>query len=190
MATMASLGDTVRPSNPQIEQRSSSTRRTVTSKRWVLALAPVSSRSTPSSAVGNASRPVTSSRGRRRCWWRPEARPRCRRCWPGWMPTAWGPTTRPAWPRPTSTSITPPPPDFDLEQALTSLQKFRDRSPAGVALAHYGLVPDPMAILDEANDILRKWTEVAEKAWRNGEDIATALDTAFAAELTDVPDAN
>jgi glyoxylase-like metal-dependent hydrolase (beta-lactamase superfamily II) len=83
-----------------------------------------------------------------------------------------------------------PPPDFDLEQALTSLQKFRDRSPAGVALAHYGLVPDPMAILDEANEILRKWTEVAEKAWRSGEDIAAALDAAFAAELTDVPDAN
>src|SRR5437763_5650500 len=39
-----------------------------------------------------------------------------------------------------------PPPDFDLEQALTSLHKFRDRSPAGVALAHYGLVPEPMAI--------------------------------------------
>src|SRR2546430_1459092 len=33
-----------------------------------------------------------------------------------------------------------PPPDFDLGQALTSLQKFRNRSPVGVALAHYGLV--------------------------------------------------
>jgi glyoxylase-like metal-dependent hydrolase (beta-lactamase superfamily II) len=79
-----------------------------------------------------------------------------------------------------------PPPDFDLEQARQSLQKFRDRSPAGVALAHYGLVPDPMAILDEADEILVRWAEVAEAAWRAGEDIAEALDRAFADDLTGV----
>src|SRR3954447_18295752 len=32
-----------------------------------------------------------------------------------------------------------PPPDFDLDQALASLRKFADRSPSGIALAHYGL---------------------------------------------------
>ena len=76
-----------------------------------------------------------------------------------------------------------PPPDFDLEQALTSLQKFRDRAPAGVALAHYGLLPDPLALLEEAQGILRRWSEVAEAAWRDGRDIATALDEAFKGEL-------
>jgi len=76
-----------------------------------------------------------------------------------------------------------PPADFDLDQALNSLQKFRDRSPAGVALAHYGLLPDPLDMLVEAGEILRRWAEVAEGAWRRGEDIAAALDMAFSAEL-------
>jgi glyoxylase-like metal-dependent hydrolase (beta-lactamase superfamily II) len=79
-----------------------------------------------------------------------------------------------------------PPPDFDLAQARQSLQRFRDRSPSGVALAHYGLVPDPMAILEEADEILVQWAEVAEAAWRAGEDIAAALDAAFASDLDHV----
>ena len=36
-----------------------------------------------------------------------------------------------------------PPPDFDLDLALSSLERFGARRPAGIALAHYGLVPDP-----------------------------------------------
>jgi glyoxylase-like metal-dependent hydrolase (beta-lactamase superfamily II) len=72
-----------------------------------------------------------------------------------------------------------PPPDFDLDQALTSLQRFADRSPAGIALAHYGLVPDPQAILEEADETLRRWAEVAEAAWREGRDIAEALADKF-----------
>ncbi len=79
-----------------------------------------------------------------------------------------------------------PPPDFDLEQAITSLRKFADRHPTGVALAHFGLVPDPMATLQEAEEILRRWAEVAEAAWREDRDIAAALDEHFGAELVDV----
>ena len=77
-----------------------------------------------------------------------------------------------------------PPPDFDLDQALTSLRRFAERRPSGVALAHYGLVPDPLATLDEAGETLRRWAEVAEAAWREGRDIAGALDEAFAGDLT------
>lgn len=72
-----------------------------------------------------------------------------------------------------------PPPDFDLEQAITSLHKFAERSPAGIALAHYGLVPDPAEILVEAEDTLRSWAEVAEKAWQEDRDITEALEAAF-----------
>ena len=79
-----------------------------------------------------------------------------------------------------------PPPDFDLRQALDSLQRFRDRSPAGIALAHYGLVPDHETVLDEAAETLTRWAEVAEAAWRDGRDIAAALEEAFADDLTDV----
>ena len=79
-----------------------------------------------------------------------------------------------------------PPPDFDLAQALDSLQKFADRSPTGIALAHYGLIPDPTAILDEARETLTRWAEVAEAAWSEGRDIATALEEAFNGALDGV----
>jgi glyoxylase-like metal-dependent hydrolase (beta-lactamase superfamily II) len=79
-----------------------------------------------------------------------------------------------------------PPPDFDLDQALASLRKFAARRPTGVALAHFGLVPDPLDSLDEAEAVLRKWAHVAETAWREGHDIAEALAHAFAHELEDV----
>lgn len=79
-----------------------------------------------------------------------------------------------------------PPPDFDLAQARHSLQRFAERRPAGLALAHYGLVPDPMAVLAEAEETLVRWAAVAEGAWRRGEDIAGALESAFAADLGSV----
>ena len=68
-----------------------------------------------------------------------------------------------------------PPPDFDLDCALHSLERFRQRDPTGLALAHYGLLPNPGDLLDEAGDTLRRWTDVAEAAWKSGGDIATAL---------------
>jgi glyoxylase-like metal-dependent hydrolase (beta-lactamase superfamily II) len=83
-----------------------------------------------------------------------------------------------------------PPPDFDLDLALQSLQRFAARTPSGVALAHFGLVPDPMDTLEEAQDTLRKWAEVAEAAWRDDRDIAEALSDAFAAELSGVDPVN
>lgn len=83
-----------------------------------------------------------------------------------------------------------PPPDFDLDQALTSLRKFAARSPSGIALAHYGLVPDPATVCEEADGILRRWTEVAEAAWRAGRDIAEALDAEFGSELSGVDPAD
>jgi hypothetical protein len=39
-----------------------------------------------------------------------------------------------------------------------------------------------MATLAEAEETLTRWAEVAEAAWRAGEDIATALDAAFAVD--------
>jgi glyoxylase-like metal-dependent hydrolase (beta-lactamase superfamily II) len=75
-----------------------------------------------------------------------------------------------------------PPPDFDLALALNSLQKFADRSPSGICLAHYGLVPAaPSELLAEASETLSLWAEEAERAWRSGEDIASALHARFGA---------
>ena len=79
-----------------------------------------------------------------------------------------------------------PPPDFDLDQALHSLRRFAERRPSGIALAHYGLVPDPSTVLEEAAETLARWAAVAERAWRDGDDVAAALESAFAAELAGV----
>jgi glyoxylase-like metal-dependent hydrolase (beta-lactamase superfamily II) len=83
-----------------------------------------------------------------------------------------------------------PPPDFDLDLALRSLHRFAERRPTGVALAHFGLVPDPLDSLDEAESVLRRWAHVAETAWREGHDIAEALSHAFAHELDGVDPAH
>jgi glyoxylase-like metal-dependent hydrolase (beta-lactamase superfamily II) len=74
-----------------------------------------------------------------------------------------------------------PPPDFDLDQAIDSLGRFAARRPSGLALAHYGVVPgDARDVLEEATGTLRRWGEVAEQAYREGHDIAAALEEAFA----------
>ena len=83
-----------------------------------------------------------------------------------------------------------PPPDFDLDQALHSLRRFADRAPAGIALAHYGLVPDHETVLDEAADTLQRWAHVAEQAWREGRDITAALEEAFASDMSGVDEAH
>ena len=61
-----------------------------------------------------------------------------------------------------------PPPDFDLDQAITSLAKFAARRPSGIALAHYGLLEQPDELLAEADQTLRQWAETAEQAYRRG----------------------
>lgn len=57
-----------------------------------------------------------------------------------------------------------PPPDFHLDAALTSLQRYRERDPARIYLAHYGPIEPAGEVLDEAADQLRRWVEVASEA--------------------------
>ncbi|HEX2043779.1 MAG TPA: MBL fold metallo-hydrolase [Acidimicrobiales bacterium] len=83
-----------------------------------------------------------------------------------------------------------PPPDFDLEAAVASLRRFADRRPTALALAHYGVVPvDPAELLGEAEATLRRWAEVAERAWRDGEDVVAALTDAFGDDLAGADEA-
>ena len=72
-----------------------------------------------------------------------------------------------------------PPPDFDLDLALRSLRRFADRRPTGIALAHYGLLGEPLELLAEAETTLRQWAETAELAFRQGRDMADALAERF-----------
>ena len=78
-----------------------------------------------------------------------------------------------------------PPPDFDLDLAVSSLRTFASRRPSKVALAHFGVLDgDPAQVLAEAEDALRDWAAVAEAAWRRGDDVAGALGAAFGADPT------
>jgi glyoxylase-like metal-dependent hydrolase (beta-lactamase superfamily II) len=79
-----------------------------------------------------------------------------------------------------------PPPDFDLDQALVSLARFAAHRPSAIALAHYGLLPDPEELLDEATGTLRQWAETAQRAFREGQDIAAALAERFDPLLGDI----
>lgn len=79
-----------------------------------------------------------------------------------------------------------PPPDFDLDLALGSLHRFAERAPVALALAHYGVLERPADVLAEAEQTLRAWADVAERAWREGSDIAEALAQAFGAQLAGV----
>ena len=83
-----------------------------------------------------------------------------------------------------------PPPDFDLDQAITSLGKFAARRPSGIALAHYGLLEQPEELLAEAEGTLREWAETAEQAYRDGTDIADALSARFDPLLGDIEPAH
>lgn len=60
-----------------------------------------------------------------------------------------------------------PPADFHLEAALRSLQRYIDREPSRVYLAHYGPVDPPADALHEAVDRLRLWAATAEEAYRD-----------------------
>jgi glyoxylase-like metal-dependent hydrolase (beta-lactamase superfamily II) len=78
-----------------------------------------------------------------------------------------------------------PPPDFDLDLALASLERFAQRRPAGIALAHYGLVPGAVDdLLEEAAETLCAWAAEAERALRAGEDVAGALAERFASDVS------
>ena len=80
-----------------------------------------------------------------------------------------------------------PPPDFDLDLALSSLRRFGERRPAALALAHFGVLPDPPEdVLAEAEEELCRWAEVAERAWRAGDDVEAALVGAFGPDHADV----
>ena len=84
-----------------------------------------------------------------------------------------------------------PPPDFDLDQAISSLHKFADRNPAERrARPLRPRARTRSTPCDEAEGILRQWAEVAEAAWREGRDIAEALDAAFAGELAGIDPAH
>ncbi len=71
---------------------------------------------------------------------------------------------------------TTPPPNFDLETNLESLEKFRSYSPEMLLYTHYGSRTDVEYCLDKYRDVLTRWVEKAEDIWRNTKDEKQAIE--------------
>ncbi|HEU5157146.1 MAG TPA: MBL fold metallo-hydrolase [Streptosporangiaceae bacterium] len=68
-----------------------------------------------------------------------------------------------------------PPPDFDLDQALASLEKFRALGPQRLLFAHFGPVTEVSDALDRAGEELRLWVETVQEAHAAGLDLDHAV---------------
>jgi glyoxylase-like metal-dependent hydrolase (beta-lactamase superfamily II) len=69
-----------------------------------------------------------------------------------------------------------PPPDFDLDVALASLQLFRDMAPRRLLFSHYGPVEHVDEILDRSEEELRLWVELVKEARGDDLDLDHAVD--------------
>ncbi|MGD8440056.1 MAG: MBL fold metallo-hydrolase [Holophagae bacterium] len=63
-----------------------------------------------------------------------------------------------------------PPPDIDVEAWRASLDLLRGLEPERLLLTHYGAFDDPKRHLDELEDRLLRWTEIAEDVVAGGGD--------------------
>jgi len=75
-----------------------------------------------------------------------------------------------------------PPPDFDLEVALSSLRKFRSLEPTRLLFSHYGPVSDVPSILERSAEEITVWVEGTRRARSAGLDLDHAV--AMVQELT------
>lgn len=76
-----------------------------------------------------------------------------------------------------------PPPDFDLDGALRSLERFRALRPSRLLFSHYGPVEPVGETLDRAAEELRLWVELVTEAYDQRLDLDHAV--AMVRERTD-----
>lgn len=76
-----------------------------------------------------------------------------------------------------------PPPDFDVDTALASLEKFKGLRPQRLLFAHYGPVTEVNDTLDRSAEELRLWVETVREARDESLDIDHAV--AMVRERTD-----
>jgi glyoxylase-like metal-dependent hydrolase (beta-lactamase superfamily II) len=68
-----------------------------------------------------------------------------------------------------------PPPEFDLDAALGSLARMRERAPARLLFSHFGPVTDVGTTLDRSVEELRLWVELVREARGDGLDLDHAV---------------
>ncbi|MBI4729200.1 MAG: MBL fold metallo-hydrolase [Acidobacteria bacterium] len=64
-----------------------------------------------------------------------------------------------------------PPPEFDLEAALATLERFRERQPAALYLSHFGPAPAGRDLIAEAEERLVRFAEIVRGAMRETTDL-------------------
>ena len=68
-----------------------------------------------------------------------------------------------------------PPPDFDLELTVDSLQRMKQLNASRLLFSHYGPVTDVASTLDESEAQLHYWVESVERARGETEDLDHAI---------------
>ncbi len=68
-----------------------------------------------------------------------------------------------------------PPPEFDLDAALGSLARMRERAPTRLLFSHFGPVTDVGTTLDRSVEELRLWVELVREARGDGLDLDHAV---------------
>ena len=73
---------------------------------------------------------------------------------------------------PGATHVLPPmpPPDIDVEKWHQSLAVLRRLAPTRLLLTHFGAFDDPVRHIDELEERLERWTEIAGRVVANGGD--------------------
>jgi glyoxylase-like metal-dependent hydrolase (beta-lactamase superfamily II) len=73
---------------------------------------------------------------------------------------------------PGATHVLPPmpPPDIDVEKWHQSLALLRRLAPSRLLLTHFGAFDDPVRHIDELEERLERWTEIAGRVVANGGD--------------------
>lgn len=64
-----------------------------------------------------------------------------------------------------------PPPDFNLDQAIETLHRFREREPSGLYLTHFGAAPTSRDMLAEAEERLVRYGRIVEEAMAESADL-------------------
>lgn len=64
-----------------------------------------------------------------------------------------------------------PPPDFDLDLAVATLRRFRERDPSGLYLTHFGPAPADRDMLAEAEERLRRYGDIVHEAMQESDDL-------------------
>ena len=64
-----------------------------------------------------------------------------------------------------------PPPDFDLDVAVRSIELFRSSGASRLLFSHYGPVADVAGTLDRGEEELRLWVELTRRARSDGLDL-------------------